>query len=149
MDRSDQNPGADSRDDLQPNREQAIPLMVAGLSNPEIADKLGVHRATVYRWRNDPAIAKEVDAGAQALRAALRLRLAEKATLAIDTLGDLCGENQPPEVRHAAAVELLNRVVPTEQTPSMSVYQTMVRTGSVEEAKAFMKDVRGKEVQSG
>ena len=41
--------------ELNPKQRQAIDLLVSGSSVSEVAAKLRVHRATVYRWRADPA----------------------------------------------------------------------------------------------
>ena len=46
---------------MQPKQQRALELILAGHSVTDIASQVGVRRETVWRWRNDPSFASEVD----------------------------------------------------------------------------------------
>ena len=39
---------------LNDNQQKALPLLLMGENNKNVANKLGVDENTIYRWRNDP-----------------------------------------------------------------------------------------------
>ena len=46
---------------MQPGQQRALGPILAGHSVTDIASQVGVRRETVWRWRNDPSFASEVD----------------------------------------------------------------------------------------
>jgi hypothetical protein len=46
---------------MQPKQQRALELILAGHSVTDIAAQVGVRRETVWRWRQDPSFASEVD----------------------------------------------------------------------------------------
>ena len=45
--------------DLTAQQNQALTLLITGRSIPEIAQELGLHRSTVWRWSREPAFEAE------------------------------------------------------------------------------------------
>lgn len=81
---------------LSVRQSHAVELLARGLSFDEVANKLHVHRSTVFRWRQlSPAFDRElqrrtrVELSALASRArGLLMRATQRAELALDGHGD-------------------------------------------------------------
>ena len=82
----------------------AIELLLRGVSVPQAAEELGVHRATIYRWRADAPFRDELNRRQQELR---RLA-AERLTALLDpAINVLVSELSEPKTAHRAATALL------------------------------------------
>ena len=96
---------------LQPNRQRAIDLLLAGQSCREVAEELSVNRSTVWRWTQDPDIAEELQTLRSDRRKAIRESVDSAALEAVEVLRDLMRDQSiPPAVRARAACSLLDRV---------------------------------------
>jgi hypothetical protein len=83
--------------------------LLRGLSIPKIADELGVHRATIYRWRCDGPFRDELTRRQQELRRLAADRLTALIDPAIDVLA---AELNEPDTAHRAATALLRLAMP-------------------------------------
>src|SRR5438876_1229682 len=57
-------PGAEgeySTSELNPQMTRAIIMIVEGKKTADIADELGVHRVTIYRWTTTPEFQRELN----------------------------------------------------------------------------------------
>ena len=95
--------------DLTAQQNQALTLLITGRSIPEIAQELGLHRSTVWRWSREPAFEAEFNASvAEARSEQVRsyLSMQEKA---LETLTN-CLESRNDMVRLRASLIVLDRV---------------------------------------
>jgi hypothetical protein len=70
-------------------RTQALELILAGHHDVDIATALGVHRKTIYRWREDPEFAEELEERRTEMRDAVYARLMAMGDDAMTALGDM------------------------------------------------------------
>ena len=92
---------------LQPEKEQAIALILTGQTDKAIADAVGVTRQTVNGWRNhNPEFMAVLNQHRAVIWEAHTERLRGLASGAIDTLADALDDDDPKEQR-AAAVHIL------------------------------------------
>ena len=80
---------------LSPQQEQAATLLVSGLSVQDVADRLGIHRSTLWHWRNLETFEAyfnrlRSDAQAQAVEAVTALH--EKAVATMERLMEQGGD---------------------------------------------------------
>ncbi len=72
--------------DLTPEQEQAIDLYISGKSTGDIANTLGIHRRTVWRWRQLPAFKQLARELQQRRQEEIRERFTEVMRLAFVSL---------------------------------------------------------------
>jgi len=90
---------------LDERRERALSLLNSGKKPTEIAQVLGVHRATVHRWMCEPEFVAQRNQLMQELRAETRDRLFDLQALATDALADcLRSHHDATRLRAALAV---------------------------------------------
>lgn len=92
---------------LTPIQERAIPLLIQGLSDPQVARQIGVHRNTVNRWRLfDPVFIARLNRARDAVWAnsldALRSLLPDSVNILAETIR---ADDHPARLR--AAIQLL------------------------------------------
>jgi transcriptional regulator with XRE-family HTH domain len=73
----------------------AIELLVGGLSVTEVADRVGVNRSTIARWKRDDAFAQEHDIRMQQSVTELRARMPGMLNKAIDVLQAQLDDGDP------------------------------------------------------
>lgn len=97
----------DERDNDWKKQDLAIPLILAGKNNQEIADELGVSRQTVSEWRNyDDNFRETLRDEIKVYRDTQRTKFAQvldKAYQSLETLLD----SSDPQIKLKAAVEIL------------------------------------------
>jgi hypothetical protein len=71
---------------MEARRERALEMMLAGAFDTTIAKELGVDRRTIYRWREDPEFAEELEERRLEIRDAFYARLLGMAGAAMDAL---------------------------------------------------------------
>lgn len=99
------------RSTLSPEQGQAILLLIEGHSPRRIAERVGVDRVTLWRWRQTPEFlaeyerqrAEALDTGMRTLQAAVGAATRALVEIAIDTEAER-------RDRIRAAVEILDRV---------------------------------------
>ena len=96
--------------ELKAKQAAAAELMIEGLEDSEIAERLGLGRTTVWRWRHKPEVATVVAQARNRRMEENRRRLDELVIKAMDVFGELIAdENTPPAIRLKAASEVLDR----------------------------------------
>jgi len=74
---------------LTPQQHAAIDLMLQGKDNVQVAEELGVHRSTLYRWTTDPEFSRLLSAlFIQGHEHTLRVTASEY-TRSVQTLADI------------------------------------------------------------
>ena len=77
------------KDSLTVMQEKSIQLLMTGLSDQAVADKLDIARQTVNNWRhNDAAFAARFNAERQALWSTHREKLRSLVAQAVDALAE-------------------------------------------------------------
>jgi hypothetical protein len=93
-----------------PRRARALEMLLEGRTDSEIGNELGVDRATVWRWRHDPALAQELELAQRERQAVLTGRMAALVPRALDVLAEVMNDqDQPSLLRIRAADSLLDR----------------------------------------
>lgn len=91
---------------LPPNRVHALELLAAGARTSDVASTLGVHRATVWKWTQEP----EFQEASRSIRgealAILSEGLRNQAARAVFVLGELMDDPDPRTRRDAARIVL-------------------------------------------
>jgi len=88
----------------------AVHLAAQGVSTPQIAADLGVHRGTVWAWLSSPEAAAQLADVRKAAHDAVSMRLGELTHDALDVLAEVMRDlSAPHAVRVRAACELLDR----------------------------------------
>lgn len=102
--------GNDSFDcPLTPAQLRAIDMLVAGSSYTDVARELDIVPHTLWRWRQLPAFAAELQAQLGAIREAAKDRLAASTDKAVSTLVSVL-DSENDSARVAAAKALFDRV---------------------------------------
>lgn len=101
---------ADKTRQLTTEQENAVDLLVTGVTDADVAEQVGVTRQTVCGWRNrDPLFAATLNARRRDLWSGHADRLRALVARALDVLeADLGGDE--PRLRQAAAVHILRAV---------------------------------------
>ena len=99
------------QDNLTVMQEKAIRLLMAGLNDGAVADKLGLARQTVNNWRhNDAAFAARFNVERQALWSTHREKLRSLVAQAVDVLAEDMAAKLEPKLRQSAAIHVLKAV---------------------------------------
>jgi transposase-like protein len=139
---------------LEPKQRQAVELIVGGYDMHEVAERVGIGRTTLWRWRSIPAFAAALArADDEARRSQLRIlnNGAKAATLFL--AGVLRDGRTPVDVKVKAASALLARwasLQPSEVDVSMSVgahvtYETDDDGSAVDRLRKVLNDIRERE----
>lgn len=72
--------------DLTPQQAQAIDLLLSGMAPSNVAQELGIHRQTLWRWRQIPAFAQLQREWQQQRQEEMRERFSEVMRLAFVSL---------------------------------------------------------------
>jgi transcriptional regulator with XRE-family HTH domain len=88
-------PVTDAGASLTMPQRAAIELLVGGLSVTEVADRVGVNRSTIARWKRDDAFAQEHDIRMQQSVTELRARMPGMLNKAIDVLQAQLDDGDP------------------------------------------------------
>ena len=92
--------------ELSDRQQLAMPLVVAGKADKEVADEVKVTRETVWRWRHQPEFIAALNTYRKEVFGATQERLRDLVTGAVEALAEgLADEN--PRVRVQAAVHIL------------------------------------------
>jgi transposase len=93
--------------DLASKQSLAIPLIVAGRSDQQVADEIGVSRQTILNWRNnDTRFMQELQETKASLRQAQLVTLSKIVDKAFKTVEELL-DNPDPKIRLKAALDVL------------------------------------------
>ena len=99
------------KDSLTVMQEKSIQLLMTGLSDQAVADKLDIARQTVNNWRhNDAAFAARFNAERQALWSTHREKLRSLVAQAVDVLAEDMETRLEPKLRQNAAIHVLKAV---------------------------------------
>lgn len=93
-------------DDLDAQQYAAIELLSAGVPVGKVAEDLGVHRASLRRWRLIPAFAQELDRRRREAARDVAAQYPPLVSTSLAVLADLLTDPDP-RVRHAAASTVL------------------------------------------
>ena len=93
--------------EIESKQSLALPLIVGGKSDQEVADEVGVSRQTVYNWRNqDLRFQEELKETKESLRQAQLVTISKIADKAFKTVDELL-DNPDPKIRLKAALDVL------------------------------------------
>lgn len=87
----------------------AIPLILAGKTDKEVGDVIGVSRYTIISWRHDSSFAEELHTEREILRESQLQALSTTITKAFKVVEELL-EDKNPQVRLKAALGILKGV---------------------------------------
>ena len=100
-----------NKDDLTVMQEKAIQLLMTGLSDQAVADKLGLARQTVCNWRhNEAAFAARFNVERQALWSTHREKLRSLIVQAVNVLSEDMDTRTERRLRQSAAIHVLKAV---------------------------------------
>jgi hypothetical protein len=103
---------------LTPQQELAVELLVAGATDQEVANELGVHRVTVTRWRlYHPAVQAAINQQRKDLRTVQQQRLEALTSKALDALDEEL--DKPGVFRARLALQVLRLQVSHESRESV------------------------------
>ena len=94
---------------LTANQNKALALLATGQSVEEISNSLGIHRSTLWRWRQDPQFIAEWNKLIYETKEAQERALLEMHAKAIGALGD-CLNSRNEMVKLRASLTILDRV---------------------------------------
>jgi transposase-like protein len=101
-----------SRRQLSQTQQNAIPLLLQGLSDAQVAQQLNVDRTTLFRWRQDKNFATELEKQRQVLCRQSITRLQSMLEPALDILQKQITGDDPRTALRAASI-LLRVATPT------------------------------------
>ena len=94
--------------DIASKQSLALPLILAGKSDQQVANEIGVSRHTILNWRNrDKHFMKELEEAKKSLRQAQLATLSRIVDKAFKTVEELL-DSQDPKIRMRAALNVLN-----------------------------------------
>ena len=100
-----------NKDDLTVMQEKTIQLLMTGLSDQAVADKLGLARQTVCHWRhNEAAFAARFNVERQALWSMHREKLRSLVVEAVNVLSEDMDTRTERRLRQSAAIHVLKAV---------------------------------------
>ena len=94
---------------LTANQNKALALLATGQSVEEISNSLGIHRSTLWRWRQDPQFIAEWNKLIYETKEVQERALLEMQAKAISALGD-CLNSRNEMVKLRASLTILDRV---------------------------------------
>jgi len=120
---------------LTPRQLNALPELASSRTIEEASERTGIGRATIYRWRANPAFATELYLYQQQVLEATRAKLANHMMRAVDVLGELL-DSQNDGIRRQAARDILTVVLHLEKH-----FEVVQRVEKVEEAVRLAETV--------
>ena len=94
---------------LTANQNKALALLATGQSVEEISNLLGIHRSTLWRWRQDPQFIAEWNKLIYETKEVQERALLDMQAKAIGALGD-CLNSRNEMVKLRASLTILDRV---------------------------------------
>jgi len=94
---------------LTANQNKALALLATGQSIEEISNSLGIHRSTLWRWRQDPQFIAEWNKLIYETKEVQERALLEMQAKAIGALGD-CLNSRNEMVKLRASLTILEKV---------------------------------------
>ena len=94
---------------LAPLQQQAMGLLATGQSVEQISNSLGIHRSTLWRWRQEPQFIAEWNRILHETKEIQERALLSLQQNAISALGD-CLNSQNEMVKLRASLTILDRV---------------------------------------
>ena len=94
---------------LTANQNKALALLATGQSVEEISNFLGIHRSTLWRWRQEPQFIAEWNKLIYETKEVQERALLEMQAKAIGALGD-CLNSRNEMVKLRASLTILDRV---------------------------------------
>jgi transposase-like protein len=94
---------------LAPLQQQAMGLLATGQSVEQISNSLGIHRSTLWRWRQEPQFIAEWNQILHETKEVQERALLSLQQNAISALGD-CLNSQNEMVKLRASLTILDRV---------------------------------------
>jgi len=94
---------------LTANQNKALALLATGQSVEEISNFLGIHRSTLWRWRQDPQFIAEWNKLIYETKEVQERALLEMQAKAIGALGD-CLNSRNEMVKLRASLTILEKV---------------------------------------
>ena len=95
---------------MQPKKQRALDLLLAGHATTAVAAEVGVRRETIWRWTQDPAFAAEVSRRQAERRQAIHSELDAGVLEAVQMLRGLVADPEAPAgARVRAATALMDR----------------------------------------
>lgn len=94
--------------------EIAIDLILQGLTDLKVGEKMGIDQSTVWRWRQKDDFQAALQAERKRRRDARNYKLEHASEVAIDSLVDVSQNSKDDKARVQASKELLDRVEGTE-----------------------------------
>ena len=94
---------------LAPFQQQAIGLLATGQSIEKISESLGIHRSTLWRWRQEPQFIAEWNRILHETKEIQERSLLSLQQNAISALGD-CLNSRNEMVKLRASLTILDRV---------------------------------------
>ena len=113
----------------------ALPELASSRTIEEASERTGIGRATIYRWRANPAFAMELYLYQQQVLEATRAKLASHMMRAVDVLGELL-QSENDSIRRQAARDILTVVLHLEKH-----FEVVQRVEKVEEAVKLAETV--------
>jgi hypothetical protein len=124
----------ETRQPLSPAQEAALPLVLSGRTDGEVAEAVGVARQTVNGWRlHHPAFIAELNARRVELWRAQTERFRGLAARAVAVLEEDLAATEPSPLRQAAAVHVLR---------ALSLYGVDLEPGGPTTPEAVKESVR-------
>jgi electron transfer flavoprotein alpha/beta subunit len=131
---------------LSPRKTRAATLEAMGQTADEIADAVGIHRATVFRWRQDATYRSTVASIGEDVQRVARTALQSGAHKAVKRLHTLMDEDDP-RVALRACLAVLDRTGhgPTQRVDLTAVghYASDKRTEDIAELVKVLDQVMG------
>ena len=112
-------------------QQLAIEVLLIGGTDQQAAEKAGVSRSTVTKWRNDPgsAFAEELERAREEMRKRQNARLQAAGSLAVRAVEEVVKDARNPSARISAARTIMDQGVKANESEELETSKLTIILG--------------------